>query len=145
MYVGRTGPSCEFVCPPAPAIASDTRAHIDDKADMIVLSTPVANGIVNTPIMISGQARGGWYFEESFPVLLVNWDGLIIAESFASAQSEWMTNNFVPFKASLEFESPYHEGDPEFMKRGSLILKKDNPSGLPQNDDALEIPIRFAP
>ena len=30
------------------------------------------------------------------------------------------------------------------MKRGSLILKKDNPSGMPEHDDALEIPIFFA-
>jgi hypothetical protein len=56
-----------------------------------------------------------------------------------------MTEEFAPFTASLEFTNPYPAGDPDFMKRGFLILHKDNPSGLPENDNALEIPIYFAP
>ena len=56
-----------------------------------------------------------------------------------------MTEDFVPFSATLEFTSPYPGKGQDFMKRGSLILKKDNPSGLPENDDALEIPIQFIP
>ena len=31
-----------------------------------------------------------------------------------------------------------------YSNRGALILKKDNPSGLPEHDDALEVPILFA-
>jgi hypothetical protein len=77
-------------------------------------------------------------------VTLVNWDGLIIAEGIITAEGEWMTEEFVPFTGTLEFTSPYKEGDQEFMKRGSLIIKKDNPSGLPENDDAIEIPVLFA-
>ena len=95
--------------------------------------------------MLTGQARGYWYFEASFPIVLTNWDGLIIAEGYATADGDWMTEEFVPFTASLEFTNPYEEGQPDFMKRGSLILQKDNPSGLPENDNALEIPIYFAP
>lgn len=143
-YVGRTGPGCEFVCPPAPEVPEDVQVHIDSKSDMIVLSAPVPVGVVNSPLKISGQARGGWYFEASFPVVLVDWDGLIIAEAVATADGEWMTSDFVPFTASIEFENPYQAGEPDFMKRGTIILKKDNPSGLPENDDALEIPVRFA-
>ena len=84
-------------------------------------------------------------FEASFPVILTNWDGLIIAEGYATAEDSWMTEDFVPFVATIEFVSPYQEGDEDFMSRGTLILKKDNPSGLPENDDALELPILFAP
>ena len=47
-----------------------------------------------------------------------------------------MTKDFVPFKAELEFSLPSTE-------TGVLILEKDNPSGLPENDDELRIPIRF--
>ncbi|MBN2093903.1 MAG: hypothetical protein JW740_00810 [Candidatus Zambryskibacteria bacterium] len=114
-----------------------------EKSDLIYLETPRPNAVIKNPLIIKGKARGIWFFEASFPIILVNWDGLIIAESYANAQSDWMTEEFVPFEATLEFESPYKAGDPDFMKRGALVLKKDNPSGLPQYDDALEIPIMF--
>jgi hypothetical protein len=143
-YVGRTGPSCEFVCPALPAVDADLQAHIDAKADLIKLASPVPNGVVKSPLTLTGEARGYWFFEASFPVTLTNWDGLIIAEGVATAAGDWMTEEFVPFTAQLEFVSPYPAGAEDFMKRGSLILKKDNPSGMPENDDALEIPIRFA-
>ena len=42
---------------------------------------------------------------------------------------------------TVEFETPdIIDG---FSRRGFLMLKKDNPSGLPEHDDALEIPIYF--
>lgn len=144
-YVGRTGPNCEFVCPPPPEVPADIKAHIDEKAEFITLTTPVPNGVITSPLLLQGQARGYWFFEASFPIVLTNWDGLIIAEGYATADGEWMTENFVPFTATLEFVNPYIEGNPDFMKRGSLILQRDNPSDLPENDNALEIPVRFAP
>lgn len=131
-YVGRTGPSCEFVCPP---IATNERVR---------LTSPLPGAVVTSPLTITGEAAG-WYFEGSFPVSLVNWDGLIIAEGVATAQGDWMTSEFVPFVATVTFTSPYASGDPDFMKRGTLILQKDNPSGLPENDEAKEIPVSFAP
>ena len=81
-----------------------------------------------------------WFFEASFPVVLTNWDGLIIAEGIATAQGEWMTTEFVPFEATLKFIVDKNA----YSNRGFLILRKDNPSGLPEHDDALEIPIMFA-
>jgi Immunoglobulin-like domain of bacterial spore germination len=144
-YVGRTGPKCEFVCPAAPEVPADVAAEIAAKADLITLSTPLPNGVVMSPLTVAGSARGNWFFEGSFPITLTNWDGLIIAEGIATAEGDWMTTDFVPFSASLEFTNPYQTGGQDFMKRGSLILKKDNPSGLPEHDAALEIPVHFAP
>jgi hypothetical protein len=115
-----------------------------EKADRIRLDSPRPGDTIPSPLPITGQARGTWFFEASFPITLTNWDGRIIAEGYATAEGEWMTEEFVPFTATLTFESPYREGDPDFMKRGTLILHKDNPSGLPEHDDALEIPVRFA-
>ncbi len=143
LFVGRTGPNCEFVCP-APSVPADVQAEIDAKADLIQVTVPAGMSAVSSPLTLSGKARGNWFFEASAPVTLVNWDGLIIAEGFVTAEGEWMTTEFVPFTGSLEFVSPYKEGDPDFMKRGALIFQKDNPSGLPENDDAVEIPVLFA-
>lgn len=108
-----------------------------DKSDKIKLSTPTPGEKIASPLIIEGDARGNWFFEASFPVVLTDWDGVIIAQGVAQAQSDWMTNDFVKFKAELNFKKP------ELYNRGSLILKKDNPSGLPENDDSYEITVFF--
>jgi hypothetical protein len=143
-YVGRTGPSCEFApCPSvtevSDPVSADIRAHIDAKKDLIVLTTPSPMSTITSPVTVTGKARGYWFFEGSFPISIVNWDGLIIGEGYATAEGEWMTEEFVPFTGTVNFvfdpATPYN--------RGAIILKKDNPSGLPEYDDALEIPITF--
>jgi len=87
------------------------------------------------------KIRGFWYFEGDFPLILTDWDGKIIAEGHATAKGEWMTDSFVPFSGTLEFEKS--ETSDSIPSTGSLILKKDNPSDLPENDDALEMTVRF--
>ena len=143
-YVGRTGPKCEFVCPEAPTVPADIQAAIDAKADNIIIEQPKPLAVVSSPLMISGKARGNWFFEASAPVVLTDWDGKIVAEGVIHADGEWMTTEFVPFSGQLIFVSPYKDGDQAALKRGTLIFKKDNPSGLPENDKSLEIPIAFS-
>lgn len=108
-----------------------------EKTDLIRINSPRPNQEIESPIIIEGEARGYWFFEGDFPVVLTDWDGLIIAQAIAQAKGEWMTEDFVEFEAHLEFEKP------EYSNKGTLILQKDNPSGLPENDDALEVPIIF--
>ncbi|MBL7156054.1 MAG: hypothetical protein ISS87_00420 [Candidatus Pacebacteria bacterium] len=108
-----------------------------EKADLIRIDTPRPNQTISSPVIVKGQARGFWFFEGDFPVVLVDWDGLIIAQGIAQAKDEWMTEGFVSFEAKLEFKNPTYKNN------GTLILQKDNPSGLPENDDALEIPLFF--
>ena len=119
----------------APTIPNDIQTHINSKRDLIVLDTPLPQAHVTSPLSISGKARGTWFFEGSFPIILTDWDGKIIAEGYATAKTDWMTEEFVPFTATLEFTTT--------SDRGTLILQKDNPSGLPEHDDALEIPVYF--
>ena len=146
-FVGRTGSDCQFVCPTTESevVAPEVAAAIAALADRIVLSTPTPGATITSPLVIEGQARGNWFFEASFPVVLTNWDGLIIAEGVATAKGDWMTEDFVPFTATLTFLNPMTATSPDFMTRGSLILQRDNPSGLPEYDAALEIPVRFSP
>ena len=143
-YVGRTGPKCEFVCPASPVVPADIQAGSDAKADIITIEQPKPLAVVTSPLMISGKARGNWFFEASAPVVLTDWDGRIVAEGTIHADGEWMTTEFVPFSGQLIFVNPYKDGDQNTMKRGTLIFKKDNPSGLPENADALEIPVVFS-
>lgn len=110
------------------------------KMDNIILESPRPNSTISSPLIVKGQARGSWFFEASFPVFLTDWDGLIIAQGVAQAQGDWMTTEFVPFEATLSFTADKNA----YSNRGSLILKKDNPSGLASLDDALEIPVTIS-
>lgn len=105
--------------------------------DLIQVTNITEGQIVTSPLGIEGIARGTWYFEASFPVELIDGNGKQLAIVPAQAKSDWMTTNFVPFSATLSFEKPA-------TATGILILRKDNPSGLSENDKELRIPVRFS-
>ncbi len=105
------------------------------KASEIIVNHPLANEVVKSPLIISGQAKGTWFFEASMPIKLEDVSGQLIASSYAQAQSDWMTDQLVPFKATLYFFTN--------ASSGYLVISKDNPSGLPQNDASIKIPVNF--
>lgn len=108
----------------------------ENKSDLIKVESPLPDETVQSPLVVKGIARGYWFFEASFPVILMDDNGNQIALGIAQADGEWMTTEFVPFKAELNFENPS-------VKTGKLILKKDNPSDLREFDDELVIPVKF--
>ena len=93
--------------------------------------------LVASPLTITGQVTGGgWFNEASFPVKIADGDGRIIGTGVAQAQSDWMSTSSVPFTAIINFKTPRYA-------TGTVLLSKDNPSGLPANDATLSIPVRF--
>ncbi len=104
--------------------------------DLIRINSLRPNQTVKSPLTISGQARGYWFFEASFPAKLLDANNNTIAQGIAQAQGEWMTEDFVPFLATIEFNTPQ-------TPTGTLILQKDNPSGLPEHNNQLIVPIKF--
>jgi hypothetical protein len=70
-------------------------------------------------------------------VFLLDAQGRKIATSYATAKGEWMTENFVDFEGIISFTGSFSG------QQGTLILQKDNPTGLTQFDDALKIPVNF--
>ncbi len=119
--------------------AEVTPPTLPSKDDLVTIESPAQGTKVTSPLTIIGKARGNWFFEGSFPITLVNWDGLIIAEGYATAQGEWMTSDYVPFVGTITFNRP----DISVSDKGWLILKKDNPSDDPKLDNALEVEIRY--
>ena len=107
------------------------------KSDLIYVDTPLPGASVASPLKISGHARGQWFFEGDFPVILMDADGKSIALGYATAKKGWMTELFVPFESLIKFKTP------PSGSRGTLVLKKDNPADRPEFDDALEIPVLF--
>lgn len=124
--VGRIAPTCEFAqCPPVKNIS-----------DLIKVSTPTEDAVVMSPLIIEGEARGTWYFEASFPIRIYDAHNVLLGTTVAQAQSDWMTENFVPFKATLTFSK-------STTSTGTLVFEKDNPSGLPEHANEFRMPIRF--
>ena len=107
-----------------------------EKMDLIRVDFPRPNVLVTSPLRISGEARGIWFFEANFPITLVDANGQELSQGFAVAQTDWMSEDFVPFEGKLMFESPP-------TSTGTLILQKSNPSGLAEQEDQLEVPVRF--
>lgn len=110
--------------------------NVNEKYDLITIESPRPNEEITSPLEIRGAARGNWFFEASFPIYLYDENGNEIAHTIATAQGEWMTEDFVNYTATMMFEEGY-EG------MGRLVLRKDNPSGLPEQDDELSIPVKF--
>ena len=103
----------------------------------IFIYTPKEGEAIKSPLIIKGRAPGSWFFEANAGLTLTDWDGLIIAEGYVTAEGDWMTTDYVPFSGTLEFDKPV------YGERGTIILQKDNASGEPQFDDAVEMTINF--
>ncbi len=120
--------------------AKEVAEYVQSKSDMIVLNTPLIAGVA-APLTasnnISGSARGMWFSEGTFPIEVVSEDGTVIAKGNAQADGKWTTESFVPYTAEIQVNNVLPG------TRGSILLKKSNPSGEADKDDLLEIPIVF--
>jgi len=100
--------------------------------------TPTPSNVIQSPLTITGLARGTMFFEGSFPIILVDGNGETVDQGLAEATEDWMTEDFVPFTAKLSWtEIPSTE-------TGSLIFKRDNPSGLPEHDREAYMTVKFS-
>ena len=111
-------------------MASSTPSIGAEKPDLIRVFSLKEGDMIQSPLRIEGEARGNWFFEASFPIRVLDGDGNIIGLGIAEAKADWMTEDFVPFEATIEFYTPR-------FSAGTLVLAKDNPSsslGLDPSD-----------
>ena len=101
----------------------------------VVLFKPIADETVTSPLIIEGEARGFWFFEASLPIKLYTADDELLVSHYGEAQGDWMTEDFVPFKSTLVFQTE--------AEQGYLMVAKDNPSGLAEYDASYTFPVRF--
>lgn len=101
----------------------------------IIIDFPKDSQKITSPIKISGKAVGNWFFEGSFPIELVDLDKNIIAIGIATSSEDWMTEKFINFSSEIYFDKPTS------TQNAILIFKKDNPSGNPEFDKSVFIPV----
>ncbi len=95
-----------------------------------------AGSSISSPLEVSGSAPGPWFFEANLPLRLEDSEERVISQGHATAQGEWMTTGQVNFTGKIEYKIP-RDMD------GFLVIAKDNPSGLLENDDERRIPVRL--
>ena len=121
--------------PPAPIVSNTPKPVPYLPNEKIIIDTPLSGEKLKSPLVITGRAKT-WYFEGSFPIELNDMAGNVLGTGIAQAEGDWMSADFVPFTATINFKKPQ-------VDIGTLTFKKDNPSGLPKFDEHLTVPVTF--
>lgn len=100
---------------------------------------PKAYSEIVSPFFITGEARGAWFENGGFSIILYDKDHRVVGETSATAVSAIVNEgDFVPFVALLNF------GKEDYRSRGSVMFKR---GGAPPIDfepwDYHEVPIYF--
>ena len=127
---------------PSQCRTSDGRSFTQDigneleMLDLIKVDNPRPNTLLISPLEIKGAARGTWFFEAQAGAKLLDEDGEEVATGIVQTEGDWMTGEFVGFSGELLFER-------QESGKGTLVLENANPSGLPENQIQLIIPVIF--
>lgn len=101
----------------------------------MMIQNPRPTQTIKSPIVIRGRAVGSWFFEGSFSGEIVDDQGNSLAMFPVTTTGNWMTSQMVDFSARVEFVAK--------TKKGKLILRSANPSGLPEKGRQLIVPVKF--
>jgi hypothetical protein len=130
---------CALIFVPAPDRDTAPKENYVASPDgRVQITDPTADEAITSPVVISGSVTGGgWFFEGVFPIQVVDADGTVLGSGQASsAQGEWTSTGTVLFSGIVPFSTPR-------FQRGMVVFSKDNPSGLPRNNESFSVPVRF--
>lgn len=101
--------------------------------DEVRVYSPIELSYVNSPMYIEGDALGSWYWEGTFNIELRSQNGDVIGSTLAQTEEDWMQEGYVRFTATMVYDTD--------EKIGDLVFIKENPPGLPENDDEYSISV----
>lgn len=113
---------------------SENTVLTSSKGTELTLLNIQSNDTISNGIDINGHVKGNWYFEGEFPVRILDSRGDVVASTSAIAQSEWTTDEEVPFRLRVDL--------PIIQEHNLVfVFQKSNPSGLMENEDSVSIPL----
>ncbi len=120
-----------------PVDDNKTPATLSPAADIPSITQPTSGATVSSPLTVKGTVPPGWMFEGSLPIALLDENGVTIVEAAAheTTPGTWSSGSPVAFETKLTFTTN--------AKKGKILIKKDNPSGLPANNRSFELPVVF--
>lgn len=103
----------------------------------LIISSPDFSQSLSSPFVVTGKVDPSWVFEASFPIELFDDQGNSLFLGTASVP-KWTETGaaFADFTAKINFSTT--------ATSGTLEFKKDNPSGLPENNQSFKIPVIFS-
>jgi hypothetical protein len=123
----------------SPSTVTPQKTEVSDDTinNLLRVTHPAEGELITSPLEITGEARGYWFFEATASVELLDGNMDQISEKYITATGEWMTEDWVPFSGTITFENPSTEN-------GFLILNRANPSGLEEHamSDTLQVKFR---
>lgn len=119
------------------SVATSTTSVASSSSHSLISTNNLSEGdTITNGQVVTGKARGYWFFEASFPVKIYDANDNELGVNIATADTDWMTEDFVPFTVNLNFATPT-------TPTGKIRFEKDNPSGESQFDDSYEVNINF--
>lgn len=106
--------------------------------DVIKVTVPKANQLVKSPFKLSGEAVGGWYYNEQLMARLEDDNGKILFTKPLKALESTKTDNYVPFVAAITFVRAEAE-----TPKGKLIIERTNTAFSDGELGPLVIPVEF--
>jgi hypothetical protein len=121
----------------APAQSAEIAAR-EAPSDLASVAAPAEGARVTSPLSVTGVAPANWYFENQFPVRLLDAQGEVIAEGPAHPRVNW-TANAEPkeFDAELSFTVSADTA-------ATLVLQEDMP-GDGETPREVRLPVTLAP
>lgn len=103
----------------------------------IIITEPEPNRTIASPLRVRGKAHGSWFFEGEVGLVLLDDSRKVVARGFATALSDWMTDDLVDFAGTLAFDRI------PIGNKGFFVVNRNNPSDNRSLDRSVEILVRF--
>lgn len=137
VILGLTWALFAIPAPTTPPITATSTSSVSTSTQplsaRVVVTSPIAGSSVPKVFTVAGSAPGPWYFEASFPIKVVDANNNFIGQGVGQALTDWMVVDNVSFLATVTTSG--------YSGPATLVLLRDNPSGMPENDDSVSIPI----
>lgn len=108
----------------------------EETSDLIRVTHPAENEKITSPVKIKGEARGYWFFEGDAPMEIMNNSNMVLGRGAITAEGDWMTEEFVPFTATVDYDATGAE-------EGYIVFRRSNASGKPEHDRSYRLKVRF--
>lgn len=114
-------------------ISTITRAP--DPTDEPIIQLPKENARISSPVTISGKIPRNWTFEANFMIEIQDEKGEVLQSTPVGATFANETDEMGTFSTSMSITPN--------TTQGFIVIKADNPSGLPENEKTYKMSVKF--
>lgn len=115
---------------PTNGVTSEILGNKDDLVHFSILPGQKVSGMVS----YAGSVKNAYFFEANILINVLDANKNLLKGGYAMATTDWMTVEPVVFSGSIDFTG---------LPKGPAYIEihNDNPSGLPENDKNILIPV----